>query len=158
MNEENRAYSYAVKLLTGRDYSEVKLREKLVQKKYSQETIEKVVAELHTRKFIREESYLEARIKAFMNKGYSQKYILQKLTMESDSINMALIEEVFLENQITEEDQVRKLIQKKCPKEFSANYAEKQKQTQKVFRYAFSKGHSPENIFKKLKLTSEDSI
>ncbi|MCK6596131.1 MAG: RecX family transcriptional regulator, partial [Bacteriovoracaceae bacterium] len=82
--DEKRIYNYAVKLLTGRDYSEVKLKEKLRLKNFDKTVVEKVVAEIKERGFLREESYLEARIKAFMNKGYAKKYILQKLTRESD--------------------------------------------------------------------------
>ena len=66
--DEKRIYNYAIKLLTGRDYSEVKLKEKLRLKNFDKIVVEKVIAEIKERGFLREESYLEARIKAFMHK------------------------------------------------------------------------------------------
>ncbi len=47
--DEKRIYNYAVKLLTGRDYSEVKLKEKLRLKNFDKTVVEKVVAEIKER-------------------------------------------------------------------------------------------------------------
>lgn len=149
--EEKRIYNYAIKLLTGRDYSEVKLKEKLRLKNFDKIVVEKVIAEIKERGFLREESYLEARIKAFMHKGYAKKYILQKLTSESDQIEMDQIDEIFLEYGIQESDQVIKLISKKQPQHIPTDFEEKKKIFQKILRFVVSKGHSPGLAFQMIK-------
>lgn len=149
--DEKRIYNYAVKLLTGRDYSEVKLKEKLRLKNFDKTVVEKVVAEIKERGFLREESYLEARIKAFMNKGYAKKYILQKLTRESDQIEMDQIDEIFQEYQISEQDQVLKLISKKKPQKIPTEFEDKKKVFQKILRFVVSKGHPPSLAFQMIK-------
>lgn len=150
--DHQRAYSYTVKLLTGRDYSEKKLREKLILKKYPKNIIEEVLTEIKDRGFLREESYVEARIKAFMNKGYSKRYILQKISQEADEIGLEVIDEIFLEYRTTEEDQIIKLIQKKIPRTLPIEFEEKKKVFQKILRFVVSKGHNPGNAFKYIKL------
>ena len=100
--DHQRAYSYTVKLLTGRDYSEKKLKEKLYLKKYPKNIIEDVIGEIKERGFLKEESYVEARIKAFMNKGYSKRYILQKISQEAEKIDPDIIDEIYTEYRITE--------------------------------------------------------
>ncbi len=157
--DHQRAYSYTVKLLTGRDYSEKKLREKLILKKYPKNVIEDVVGEIKERGFLREESYVEARIKAFMNKGYSKRYILQKISQEAEQINLESIDEIFLEYRMSEEDQVIRLIQKKIPTNLPSNFEEKKKVFQKILRFVVSKGHGPSIAFKYIKLgMSKDGL
>lgn len=145
--DEKRIYNYAIKLLTGRDFSEVKLKEKLRLKNFDKTVVEKVIAEIKERGFLREESYLEARIKAFMHKGYAKKYILQKLTSESDQIEMDQIDNVFIEYGITEVDQTMRLAQKKCPTALPSDFEEKKKIFQKIARFIISKGHNPGAAF-----------
>lgn len=149
--DEKRIYNYAIKLLTGRDFSELKLKEKLKLKNFDKAIVEKVIAEIKERGFLREESYLEARIKAFMHKGYAKKYILQKLTSESDKIDMDQIDEVFLEYGIQENDQVLKLISKKQPQLIPTDFEEKKKTFQKILHFVVSKGHSPGLAFQMIK-------
>lgn len=157
--DHQRAYSYTVKLLTGRDYSEKKLREKLILKKYPRNVIDDVLGEIKERGFLREESYVEARIKAFMNKGYSKRYILQKISQEAEQIDPDTIDEIFLEYRTTEEDQIIRLVQKKIPKALPSEFEEKKKIFQKILRFVVSKGHNPSNAFKFIKLgMSKDGL
>lgn len=157
--DHQRAYSYTVKLLTGRDYSEKKLREKLQLKKYPRNIIDEVLSEIKERGFLREESYVEARIKAFMNKGYSKRYILQKISQEAEQINQETITEIFNEYRTTEEDQVKRLIQKKIPKILPIDFEEKKKVFQKILRFVVSKGHNPSLAFKFIKIgMSKDGL
>jgi regulatory protein len=148
-----RAYSYTVKLLTGRDYSEKKLKEKLYQKKVSKDIIEKVLGEIKEKGFLREESYAEARIKAFMNKGYAKKYILQKISLEAQGVELETIDEIFAEYRMTEEEQVHKLVYKKRPENLPSEFEDKRKLFQKILRFVVSKGHSPSLAFKQIKLS-----
>ncbi len=147
-----RAYSYTVKLLTGRDYSEKKIREKLLQKKCSKTIIDQILEEIKERGFLREERYVEARIKAFMNKGYSKRYILQKISQEAEQINADIIDTIFLEYRTTEEEQITKLVQKRIPKVLPIDFEEKKKIFQKVLRFVVSKGHNPSGAFRFIKL------
>lgn len=144
------AYSYLVKLLSSRDYSEHKLREKLREKKFPANEIDDALNEIKERGYLREEAYSEARIKAFMNKGYSISYIRQKLAQEKLSAKEEFIQEVFDEHQITEADQVERLLRKKL-KDISEDREEAQKDRQKAIRYVFSKGHNPGLVFGILK-------
>lgn len=148
-----KAYTYTVKLLTGRDYSEKKLKEKLYQKKVAKDIIEKVLGEIKDKGFLREESYVEARIKAFMNKGYAKKYILQKISQEAQSIQLETVEEIFNEHRMTEEEQVQKLVYKKRPENLPSEFEDKRKLFQKILRFVVSKGHSPSIAFAQIKLS-----
>lgn len=146
-DEEKKAYSYAIKLLTGRDYSKPKLRQKLRERQYSAESINQVIAELERLNFIREDLYIEARIKGFMFKRCSPSYIVQKLAQESISIDESLVDQLFAEYSITVEQQILELIKKKCPTPLAIganqlNYEEREKLKNKVLRYLASKGHS----------------
>lgn len=157
--DHQRAYSYTVKLLTGRDYSEKKLKEKLYLKKYPKNIIEDVIGEIKERGFLKEESYVEARIKAFMNKGYSKRYILQKISQEAEKIDPEIIDEIYTEYRITEEDQVKKLVQKKIPSNLPIDFEEKKKVFQKILRFVVSKGHNPSIAFKFIKIgMSKDGL
>lgn len=125
------AYLRAVRLLTSKDYSKHKLVQKLKEAGFQPEHIDEAVEELLSKKFLREENYAEARIKAFMNKGYSPYYILQKLAQENVYVDESFIRNIFQEYNITEEDQIRKLIKKKSTNE-----------KDKLIRFLHSKGHS----------------
>lgn len=144
------AYSYLVKLLSSRDYSEHKLREKLRDKKFPANEIEGAINEIKERGYLREEAYSEARIKAFMNKGYSISYIRQKLSQEKLSVTEEFIQDIFDEHQLTEADQIVRLFKKKL-KIVSEDREEAQKERQKAIRYVFSKGHNPGLVFQLLK-------
>ncbi len=144
------AYNYLIRLLSGRDYSEHKLREKLKLKKYPANEIDAAINEVKTKGYLREEAYSEARIKAFMNKGYSVNFIKQKLSQEKVQVSNDQITEVFDEYQESELDQIKKLLAKKL-KNISQDKEEAFKEKQKAARFALSKGHNPGAVFKVLK-------
>ena len=68
-DEVKKAYLYSIKLLTTRDYSSAKLRNKLVEKKFCLAAIDQVIQELQERRFVRDDLFAESRIKALMHKG-----------------------------------------------------------------------------------------
>lgn len=144
------AYTYLVKLLSGRDYSEHKLREKLKEKKFPANEIDNAINEVKERGYLREAVYAEARIKGFMNKGYSASYIRQKMQQEKVTVTEEVIYEIFNEHQISENDQVERLLAKKL-KNIPEDKEEAQKERQKAIRYVFSKGHNPGMVFKIMK-------
>lgn len=148
------AYNYLVKLLSFRDYSEHKLREKLREKKFSPEESESAICELKSRGYLREDLYVEARIKGFMNKHCSANYIKQKLQQEKVEVDINRIYEIFDEYRIDECDQIKTLIAKKLKSSFMAEELtpeDKFKLSQKALRYAMTKGHKPGDVLKILK-------
>lgn len=144
MEEEKKAYSYAIKLLTGRDYSKVKLAQKMRERDFSNESIRLVIEELERQNFIREDLYIEARIKGFMFKRCSPQYIAQKMAQESLSVDLELIEKIFSEYGQSTELQISELIRKKIPSRIAENQTreEKDKIRNRVLRYLLNKGHS----------------
>ncbi|MGZ3808551.1 MAG: regulatory protein RecX [Bacteriovorax sp.] len=128
---------YLVKLLSARDYSEYKLREKLREKKYSTEESESAINEIKSKGYLREEAYAEARVKAFMNKGYAPDYIRQKLALEHMTITDQEISDIFSEHRVNIEDQIDRLVRKKMPKKSEIDFDDQNK----ILRYLLSKGH-----------------
>lgn len=131
------AYSYLVKLLSAREYSEHKLREKLREKKFPANEADDAINELKERGYLREHVYAEARIKGFMHKGYSVNYIRQKLAQERVVVTEEAIQDVFDEYRMTEEDQIKHLAKKKVGMKTDLDFD----QQGKVLRYIISKGH-----------------
>lgn len=146
----NKAYLYLIKLLSSRDYSEHKLREKMREKKYPANEIDDAINDVKERGYLKEDLYAEARIKAFMNKGYSADYIRQKLNQEKVTVTEVEIYEIFEEHRITESDQIERLLQKKL-RVISPDKEKAYNDRQKAIRYALTKGHKPSAVFSILK-------
>jgi regulatory protein len=128
---------YLVKLLSYRDYSEHKLREKLREKKFPTDEGEKALNEIKEKGYLKEDLYTEARVKAFMHKGYSPDYIRQKLAQEHLSLTTEAIEKIFDEYCVRVEDQIERLVRKKMHGKTEFDYAVESK----IIRYLLSKGH-----------------
>ena len=143
----NKAYLYLVRILSGRDYSEHRLREKLAEKQYSTNEIESAITDIKARGFLRADAYAETRIKGFMHRGYSSDYIRQKLAEEHLSITDETIESVFKEYGFTSNDQIDRLIRKKIQRKAELDYDGESK----ILRYLLSKGHDFVNSKKILK-------
>jgi regulatory protein len=135
--QSKKAYLYLVKLLSSRNYSEHKLREKLIGKNYPADEIESAINEVLTRGFLREDLIAESRIKSFMEKGYSPEYIRQRLALEHLTVSDDEIQAVFSEYRLTPEDQIDRLVRKKIQGKAELDYDEENK----VLRYLLSKGH-----------------
>lgn len=133
----NKAYMYLVKILSGRDYSEHKLREKLRERKHPADEIDWAINEIKAKGYLHEDVYAGARVKAFMDKGYSPDYIRQKLAQEHLSVTNEEIEEVFVEYRVSLEDQIDRLVRKKMHGKTEFDYEGESK----ILRYLLSKGH-----------------
>lgn len=149
----NKAYFYLIKILSARDYSEYKLREKLREKKYSSEEIEQAINEVKSKGYLREENYAAARVKAFMEKGYSPVFIRQKLAQENVTLSDEKIEAVFTEYRLTPNDQIERLIRKKIRGKAEIDYNEESK----ILRYLISKGHDFSESKKLIKVLLKES-
>lgn len=142
-DDVKKAYLYSIKLLTKRDYSSAKLRNKLVEKKYCVTAIDQVIKELLERRFVRDELFAEARIKALMHKGYSPSFICKILLQEALPMSLESIHAIFSEYNLTTEEQIAQLINKKMPKKviYQADQQLITKHKNRVLRYLVSKGH-----------------
>lgn len=132
------AYNYLIKILSARDYSEYKLREKLKAKKFPANEIDTAIEKIKTNGYLQEKNYTEARIKAFMNKGYSVHYIRQKMAQEKLVVENDLIHDVFLEHKTDEAQQIERLARKKISTKESLTSLEEAK----ILRFLISKGHA----------------
>jgi regulatory protein len=144
---QSKAYLYLIRLLSSRDYSEFKLREKLREKQYPATEIDEAIAEIKAKNYLREDNYAEARAKAFMNKGYSPDYIKQKLAQEHVSVDEDFIQNIYSENRNDSDEQIRSLVEKKLRGRKLDSY----EQEVKVIRFILSKGHQIGAIKKILK-------
>lgn len=133
----SKAYIYLVKILTLRDYSEHQLREKLKVKKYSIDEIDSALNEIRNKGYLREDLYASARIKIFMEKGYSPEYISQKMAQENINVTNETIDAVFTEYQFSPENQIERLVRKKIQGKTDFDF----KSESKILRYLISKGH-----------------
>jgi regulatory protein len=143
------AYSYIVKLLSSREYSEHKLREKLRTKKFPANEIDDALTEIKAKGYLREEVYTEGRVRGLMNKAYSPNYIRQKLAQEHLSVSEEEIQEIFQENHVSEEEQIERLVKKKLGTKTNLDFD----QQGKILRYLISKGHDFSTSKKVLKAT-----
>lgn len=134
---KSKAYFYLIKILSSRDYSEHKLREKLRERKYPAIEIDEVINEIKEKGYLKEDLYTEARIKGFMHKGYPPKYIRQKLAQEQLTVSEDVIMDVFVEHRVSVEEQIERLVRKKLPKIFPIEYEAQNK----ILRFLMSKGH-----------------
>ena len=142
-----KAFDYAIRILSQRDYSVHKMKEKLKRRGCTKEQINQTIEKLLGYNYLRDEEYALMRAKQLLFKGYSNQYILQKLSVEQLSATEAQIEELRLKNDLSTDSQIDYLIEKKLrfkevPKEFNA----KMKLKQKVSNFLVSKGFSFDDI------------
>lgn len=156
-NHNKKAYLYLIKLLAKRDYSEFKLKNKLIEKKFAITEIELALEQIKNAGYLREDYYAEARIKAYMNKGYSQGFIQHKLRQEHVDVTREYIQEIFSEHRMTEQNQIEKLIDKKLLLDQTQTDTDEIKIKAKILRFLASKGHQgPQvNVLLNIKLTSQ---
>jgi regulatory protein len=142
---EKKHYSYALRLLTKRDYSRAKVKEKLIARDCPEDEAQALVDELVELKYLREDYYIDARIKGLMHKGLAPGLIQYRLSEEKCPCSLELIYEIFESYGLSENEQIEKLVHKKLRLE---NYDQTWtiSQEARLQRYLMSKGHQGENI------------
>lgn len=144
--ENHPGYKYCIRILSKRDYSRAKIRQKLIEKGH-EEDAESIIDFLLEKKYLREDYYVESRIKGLMKKNYSPSYIYSKLKEEDVEVSMGLIEETFQEWGFSTYDQIEDLIRKKS---ILHNWNEEDlkdfNNRTKLSRFIQSKGHQWEEI------------
>jgi len=136
-----KAFNYAIRLLSRRDYSKYKLLQKLKEKGFPKEIHEEIINKLIELKYLNEDEYKLARIKGFIRKGYSSDAIVFKLKQENCSASSTEILSIFQELETNDDLIATDIVQKKyrLEKDFSTNT---KKLKNKVIRYALQRGHS----------------
>ncbi len=151
MTESNKAYLYLIKLLSARDYSEHKLKEKLQEKirakRFDATEAASALNLVKEQGYLREEAYAEARVKGFMSKGYSPNFIRHKLSQEHLTVTDESIGEIFSEYRISKEDQIERLARKKMGTKTVFDFDDESR----ILRFLISKGHDFSSSKKVLK-------
>jgi regulatory protein len=137
-------YQSAIKLLTKRDYSRFKLKQKLSEKGYLSSEIDSTVEILLEKKYLREDYYTEARIKGLLRKNYGPYYIQQKLNEEEINCSFEEIDQISKEIQLSPQEQIKSIINKKL--RLLATDIPDYRQIQKIVSLAHRKGHSIELV------------
>ncbi|MAF78301.1 MAG: hypothetical protein CME63_00500 [Halobacteriovoraceae bacterium] len=136
-----RAYQYTIKLLAKKDYSVHKIKQKLRDKGYNSELSKKLIAELLEKNYLREDLYIEARIKGFLRKGYAANVILYRLSQEQCHTTAEHIENIMHEIGLNHQGQLKLMIEKKLHLD-GEFVKDKEKLRQKVLRYCINRGYS----------------
>jgi len=144
MNKD--CYQKAIKLLTKKEYSRPKLEEKLVASGFSSEDSKLAVDKLHSLGLIKEDWYIETKIKNMMRKGYSKIHIQQRLSYESLNVKLETIDSVFAQFNQNESSTIQNLLDKKAQR-FQSNWSEIEHEQQlkikaKLIRAITAKGYS----------------
>ncbi|OFZ27117.1 MAG: hypothetical protein A2381_10700 [Bdellovibrionales bacterium RIFOXYB1_FULL_37_110] len=153
MNEEtNKAYNYILFLISRQDYPKSKLQKKLSQKGYSKEIIDAVLERISSQGIFDEKRYMDSKIRSLAKRNYSKSHIHKFLKHEDLSFEDSEIDSIFAKEEITEEEQLDQLIDKKI-KKFThrpLNQDEKYQIQKKLFSYLYSKGHNYKKIMTSL--------
>ena len=138
-----KAYQYAIRVLAKKDYSRHKLKTKIIEKGFTSRLSHELVDLLHREKYLREDYYIEARVKGMLRKGYHPSYIKNKMYEENCPISDNDIYPIMEDYELTEEKLLEDLIGKKirlmdC---IDTSKSDQQKK-EKLLRFVASKGHS----------------
>lgn len=76
------AYDYSIRLLSKRDYSRFKLKQKLILRGFEEEEVDHALEEVANKGFLREEEYMRIRVKTLLINGHANKIIQMRLEQE----------------------------------------------------------------------------
>lgn len=143
-NPHKEAYNHSIRLLARKDYSRFKMETKLREKGFDRNIAKDVIDELVEKKYLREELYIESRVKGLIRKGWSHEKVIRHLEQERCNVTTAEIDEILGESGIDTDEILLHQIQKKWGHGFlteELTWEQKQKKKEKVLRYLVSKGH-----------------
>lgn len=138
-----RIYNYSIHLIARQDYSEFKLRQKLLSKPdNSKEEVSEVIEALKEKGLINEDAYKRLFIRKWMFKGESEDKIRMRGAQEKLSFSDEDFKRVSEELGFSDDDSLQKLVAKKLrSKEIPTDFKERLKLQDKVIRFLISKGH-----------------
>lgn len=138
-----KAYNYAIFLLSKRDYSIHKMKQKLRSREYEQEEIDETIDKLVEQNYLREEEYKRMRIKTLLIKGYSNSYIIRKLDQEKLEANESEINNIREDQHLNKEECINYLVEKKLRgKVIPSDFEPKMKLRNKIMNFLASKGYN----------------
>lgn len=132
--EETEAYDYALVLLGIKDYSSKDMRKKLIQKQYSNQTIDFILSKLQSLEFINDERYAEKYIEYCLSiKKSGRNKIMYDL--QNKGINASNIESLDIDEEKQFENACNLALKKMNSVKNTSNPREK------VIRYLLSRGY-----------------
>jgi regulatory protein len=141
------AYQYALYLLSGQDYSEYKIRQKMKLKGYEAEEIDTTVGKLIEKNFLREEEYKRMLAKRWISKGYSDNMIKRRGGQEKLEFGSTELIQMRDESGTSSLDVISKLVAKKMRgQDVPTDRHAKQKLRDKVSRFLLSKGYGWDEV------------
>jgi regulatory protein len=141
------AYQYSLYLLSGQDYSEFKLRQKLRLKQFEQNEIDETIKKLIDKNYLREEEYKRLLAKRWISKGYSDQMIKRRGQQEDLEFSSKELRDWRDESGRSSDDVITALVSKKLRgKVIPSGREERQKLRDKVSRFLLSKGYGFDEI------------
>lgn len=139
----NKAYNYAIFLLSKRDYSIYKMSMKLRSRKYEKEEIQETIEKLIEQNYLREEEYRRSRIKILLLKRFSSSYIVSKLNQEHLVATHDEINTISEEQHIDKEESLQYLVESKIRgKNIPDEFNDKMKLKNRIMNFLASKGYN----------------
>ncbi|SEQ22282.1 recombination regulator RecX [Basfia succiniciproducens] len=136
------AFSYAVNLLSRREYSEFEIRCKMQEKAFSEQEIEDTLAQLQQKNWQSDKRFTENYLRARAQRGYGVNRIKQELR-QLKGILPETVDEALMECDIDWSEIALNVLAKKFP-----DYRTRQdaKNKQKIWRYMLSHGFFAEDF------------
>ncbi|QIM69367.1 recombination regulator RecX [Basfia succiniciproducens] len=136
------AFSYAVNLLSRREYSEFEIRCKMQEKAFSEQEIEDTLAQLQQKNWQSDKRFTENYLRARAQRGYGVNRIKQELR-QLKGILPETVDEALMECDIDWSEIALNVLAKKFP-----DYEIRQdaKNKQKIWRYMLSHGFFAEDF------------
>ena len=138
-----RAYQYALRLLTGRDYTALKLGQKLRAREFSEEDVEAVVMRLTTEGWLDDRRFAERFAESALSRGRFFGPRL-RLEMRRRGVSAELVAEVvgLMQDEHNEGEELRSVLERRFPGFVFADASDREKRRVIAFlqRRGFSGG------------------
>jgi len=142
------AYTYAVRLLAGREFNTREMSERLVGREYDEETIAVALKQLKRDNYLSEQRYAEAFLRSRMKRGEAPWLAAQKARQKGaeSSVLQAVLAEV--SEDYDDEQVCRELLDQRDP---SGLRFDEERVWQRQARFLRNKGHNSATILRVLK-------
>lgn len=140
--KKNCPYNYSIFLLSKREYSEKKLRTKLIEKGHLEAEINECITKVKEQGYLSDERFKEARIVGLARKGKSIRDIKFKLESEGVPSNTEEIEQVIKKREVPYRDKILDKLQKKR-EVLERKYQDPRVIRQKMYEFSVRQGIDP---------------
>lgn len=143
-NDPKRLLAYAYRLLAKQDYSEHKLRQKLVLRAENFEIVDETIEALRGQGFLREENYSRLKIKTRLKQGKGKKLIQEELAQEKIAVDEQQFQVAYEELGTTPEAILEAMVEKKLRRVVveELTFEAKMKLKNKILTFLARNGHS----------------